>query len=275
MQRKIHIGEIVERSKRLEAKLKTMNAEGRGLHEQTTSIQDKLGDELSKYLRFIATVRNKAVHEPDFDVAANIEDFNARCDDVETALQALAPGKTKKSRKPRTRKKPGKDSQGQNFNYLNLLPFIPGLNIIYFIFLLILSLACGSAPMVMLMLYVAAFSEIIQGILHWNKEQLCIGIGIFTVTYICNMLVKSRRIPQLRFIPVLNILTILEQLRDKIRWKLFFIAMLLLTATVISGFMVFAWNQTFPGLIIYAAAYLGGIVFFIHAGIAKNSCKIN
>ena len=55
MQRKIQIGEIVERSKRLEATLKTIGAEGRGLHEQTSSIQDKLGEELCKNLRFVAT----------------------------------------------------------------------------------------------------------------------------------------------------------------------------------------------------------------------------
>ena len=275
MQRKIQIGEIVERSKRLEATLKTIGAEGRGLHEQTSSIQDKLGEELCENLRFVATIRNKAIHEPEFDIAANIEDFNVRCDEAEKILQELAPGKPKKPRKPRARKKKAKETpKPPQFNYLNLLPFIPGLNIIYFIFLLIISFSCGSAPMVMLMLYAAAFTEITRGIIRWDKEQIYIGAGIFTATYICNMLIKSRRFPQLRFVPILSILTILEQLRDRIHWKLFFVAMLLITATVISGFMIFAWDKTFPGLIIYAVTYLAGIIFFIHAGITKNSCKV-
>jgi hypothetical protein len=41
-------------------------AQGRGLHEKIDSVQQRLSGDLVKQLRFVATVRNKAVHESDY-----------------------------------------------------------------------------------------------------------------------------------------------------------------------------------------------------------------
>ncbi|MDD5729377.1 MAG: hypothetical protein PHV59_12515 [Victivallales bacterium] len=271
MRKKLQIGEIVERSKQLEALLKKLGAEGRGLHEQTSGIQDKLGEKLSGDLRFIATIRNKAVHEPEFDIAADIDAFHAACDEAEKELRELnRPTAKAETGKPRTRKTKTAAS-APKFNYLLLLPFIPVLNIIYFIFLLILSMARGAGYLLLLMLYLTAFATAGYGICSHNRALFYTGTGIFAAAYIANIFNNSPRFPKLRYLPLLNMLVIAERLTRKIRWRLFFTAMLLLTGTVISGFLIFSWNKTTAGIIIFLAAYLAGIIFFVLAGKRKKT----
>ncbi|HEY1191925.1 MAG TPA: hypothetical protein VGE74_30120, partial [Gemmata sp.] len=54
----------VTRTKALESLLEqALGATGKGLHEKVTSVQARLSPGLVKKLRFVATVRNKIVHE--------------------------------------------------------------------------------------------------------------------------------------------------------------------------------------------------------------------
>ncbi|WP_423186838.1 hypothetical protein ACO1PK_01075 [Alishewanella sp. d11] len=54
---------VIKGSKLLENILKTrFSAEGKGLHEYTTSIENQLPQALTKKLRWIASVRNQFVH---------------------------------------------------------------------------------------------------------------------------------------------------------------------------------------------------------------------
>lgn len=54
----------IEASRELEGLLtKHFDAEGKGLHEKVSSVQHKLDPALVKRLRWIATMRNKTVHE--------------------------------------------------------------------------------------------------------------------------------------------------------------------------------------------------------------------
>ena len=119
MQNKIQIGEIVERSKKLEAMLKALNAQGRGMHELVSSIQDKIPSELNKKLRFIATIRNNAIHDLEFNIDENIDEFHSACDEAEDSLKKLIKPKKRNTRK--TKKTPAP----LEFNSLFLLPFIP------------------------------------------------------------------------------------------------------------------------------------------------------
>ncbi len=70
--------------KRLESLLeKKLGASGRGLHEKVSSVEGKLPRELVRKLRLVATVRNKVVHEADYQNIDNRKDFVRACKDAE------------------------------------------------------------------------------------------------------------------------------------------------------------------------------------------------
>ena len=59
---------VIKNTKRIEKLLALKyNATGTGLHEKVTSVEEKLTPELTKKIRYIATVRNKFVHDADFN----------------------------------------------------------------------------------------------------------------------------------------------------------------------------------------------------------------
>lgn len=79
----------VRESRRLESLLaKRFNATGRGLHEKVSSVSQRLPLPLVKKLRYIASVRNKVVHNED----AAIDDrrgFRRACRTAHAELTAL------------------------------------------------------------------------------------------------------------------------------------------------------------------------------------------
>ncbi|WP_084883405.1 hypothetical protein [Vibrio sp. qd031] len=56
---------VIKTSKEFEKCLSGMGATGKGLHEKVNSIEGSLAPVLVKKLRYIATVRNNVVHDPD------------------------------------------------------------------------------------------------------------------------------------------------------------------------------------------------------------------
>lgn len=59
---------VIKYNKRIEELLtKKYQASGKGLHSKLTSVESKLAPELVKQIRFIATIRNKLVHEADYN----------------------------------------------------------------------------------------------------------------------------------------------------------------------------------------------------------------
>lgn len=84
----------ITRVKALESLLEAVGATGKGLHEKVSSVQAKLAPPLVKKLRFAATVRNKIVHEADYQQIDDQTGFVRACDEAEAALRAmLAPPK--------------------------------------------------------------------------------------------------------------------------------------------------------------------------------------
>jgi hypothetical protein len=82
----------VTRTKALESLLEqTLGATGKGLHEKVSSVQAKLSPALVKKLRFVATVRNKIVHESDYAKIDDRDGFVRACDEAEAELNALLP----------------------------------------------------------------------------------------------------------------------------------------------------------------------------------------
>jgi hypothetical protein len=57
----------IRSSKRIETTLvRLFDAQGKGLHEKLTSVEKKLPVSLVKRIRYIATIRNKLIHEHEY-----------------------------------------------------------------------------------------------------------------------------------------------------------------------------------------------------------------
>lgn len=70
-----HISIVIKKSKRLEMLLKQhYHAKGKGLHQLVSSVEERLPHDVINKLRFIATIRNKTVHEDNFKID-NIQRF--------------------------------------------------------------------------------------------------------------------------------------------------------------------------------------------------------
>ena len=86
------IGRLVSGSKEIESALEALGAEGTGLHTKALSIESHLGTALVKKIQFIATIRNKAVHEDAFkDVP--FEAWTRAKGQVLTAIGAMEPAR--------------------------------------------------------------------------------------------------------------------------------------------------------------------------------------
>ena len=83
----------VRRSKRLEARLRrNFGVEGRGLHELIDAADRKraLPPTLTRKLRFVATIRNKIVHDTDYTRIDDRDGFVSACEQAERELDELA-----------------------------------------------------------------------------------------------------------------------------------------------------------------------------------------
>lgn len=83
-----HIEAAVRGSKRIEAVLRDgFGAEGRGLHEYLGSVENRIPIDIVRKARFIASVRNKVVHQEE-DIF-NLDDFNQSVDEVVYSLNKV------------------------------------------------------------------------------------------------------------------------------------------------------------------------------------------
>lgn len=81
---------VVKRCKQLEGLLADgFGATGRGLHEKVSSVESRLPAALVKRLRFIATVRNKLVHDDEMERLDDPAGYREACDRSEAELRAL------------------------------------------------------------------------------------------------------------------------------------------------------------------------------------------
>jgi hypothetical protein len=80
----------ISRVKALESLLEQLGATGKGLHEKVSSVQEKLSPALVKKLRFVATIRNKIVHESQYQRIDDRDGFLRACDEAEAELRAMS-----------------------------------------------------------------------------------------------------------------------------------------------------------------------------------------
>lgn len=79
----------IHSSKELEWLLESLGASGRGLHEKISSIQDRLPAALVKKARYVATIRNRLIHERGFDAIPDRSTFSASFDHCKAELTRL------------------------------------------------------------------------------------------------------------------------------------------------------------------------------------------
>lgn len=80
------IESVVTRTRKLESLLRTQyHADGKGLHQLITSCEERLPHDVIEKLRYIATIRNKIVHEHDFQLDSR-KQFMLVCDECEKEL---------------------------------------------------------------------------------------------------------------------------------------------------------------------------------------------
>ena len=81
---------VIKTSKELEFILeKEFNARGKGLHEKISSVQSELPGKLCRQMRFLATIRNKLIHERGFDAIPDRQSFIASFEASKSELEAI------------------------------------------------------------------------------------------------------------------------------------------------------------------------------------------
>jgi hypothetical protein len=74
---------VVKYSKKIEHILETKyNASGKGLHSKINSVQNELPEKIIKTLRYVATIRNKIIHQNEFDKIPNKTSFIKQCEEM-------------------------------------------------------------------------------------------------------------------------------------------------------------------------------------------------
>lgn len=82
------INKILEKTRKIETLLtNNYGAKGKGLHEKASSVEAELAPDKINKIRWIATIRNKSVHEDGFEIE-DLNIFLKNCDDVITYLES-------------------------------------------------------------------------------------------------------------------------------------------------------------------------------------------
>ncbi len=85
----VNIGIAVKASKGLESKLsQCFYADGKGLHEKISSVEANLPHSLIKKMRYVASIRNKVVHEDNYQID-DIEKFKAITNEALAELERI------------------------------------------------------------------------------------------------------------------------------------------------------------------------------------------
>jgi len=78
---------VIDYTKEIETILVEMGAEGKGLHAKVSSIKNHLDEATIKSIRFIASIRNKLLHDSDFDLTDDLlESFESESEKVISSL---------------------------------------------------------------------------------------------------------------------------------------------------------------------------------------------
>lgn len=85
---------ILEKAIRIEALLASLGGNGRGIHEKLTSIEQQLDQNMIKKIRRVASIRNKAAHEINFNT--DMASFQRIANEVIDCLELKVAAKQKR-----------------------------------------------------------------------------------------------------------------------------------------------------------------------------------
>lgn len=89
---------MIKASKELEYFLELeFKASGKGLHEKISSVQGDLPQDIVKKMRYLATIRNKLIHERGFDAIPDRNQFIAAFETSKLELENMARARDKNS----------------------------------------------------------------------------------------------------------------------------------------------------------------------------------
>ena len=106
--------DVLKRTKRIETLLGKLGGVGRGLHEKLTSVQDRLDDAALKRGRFLASVRNKLLHEDGYTLTDHtFARFITAADNLESHITTLLEPKPAPRAAASYARSPGAQTQNQ------------------------------------------------------------------------------------------------------------------------------------------------------------------
>jgi hypothetical protein len=88
--------DVISRTKHIESLLAALGGFGKGLHERASSIESILDYQILGKLRYIASIRNKLVHEHNYNFDGNEQQFVSTCDATISQLKKLVPEKPRR-----------------------------------------------------------------------------------------------------------------------------------------------------------------------------------
>lgn len=89
---------VIKKTKKIETILVKMGATGKGLHEKVSSIEHLIDDNTIKSIRFVASIRNKLLHEDDFEMTSELlSDFENACENIINSLELDTDDSTQKN----------------------------------------------------------------------------------------------------------------------------------------------------------------------------------
>ncbi|HOO32763.1 MAG TPA: hypothetical protein PK466_10005 [Thermotogota bacterium] len=88
------IEEVVRLTREIESLLDQLGASGRGMHEKISSVENKFDKETIKKMRWVATLRNKTMHEHGFKIDS-MSEFKAVASDLIKQLKKMNKSKKK------------------------------------------------------------------------------------------------------------------------------------------------------------------------------------
>lgn len=255
----IELGRIIEYARQLEHLLLELGADGAGIHALAGSLQEKLPEHILKQLHYIAAVRNKAAHDKEFKQIEDFKQFEAVCTGTLCSLQELL-----EQQKSAAATNPAEENSSWKSRIeliIKVLPFIPGLNIIYFIYIVVAGMWPGFYAMIMALLSGLGWFLICNP----ENYQKIMGISILVTVYLFGLELKKdpandkAKIAFLTLVPALNLIPFVYLVVKKTAWKIILTGLILAALSGLTiWLLVKEYNKTALALAI--SVYLAGII---------------
>ncbi|MFA7231439.1 MAG: hypothetical protein WC071_09235 [Victivallaceae bacterium] len=255
----IELGRIIEYARQIEHLLVELGADGVGIHALAGSLQEKLPEHILKQLHYIAAVRNKAAHDKEFKQIEDFKQFEAVCTGTVCSLQELL-----EQQKSAVTTNPAEENVSWESRIeliIKVLPFIPGLNILYFIYIVVAGMWPGFYSMIMALLSGLGWFLICNP----ENYQKIMGIFILVTVYLFGLELKEdpandkAKVAFLTLIPALNLIPFIYLAVKKNAWKIILAGLIL---AGLSGLTIWLLTKQYnkTALTLAIIVYLAGII---------------